>query len=105
MYFYRLLNNIVKYMKRLLITFSFFCLLLVNVFANPPEKVTWEPNIKMEGHLFPSYIIAGANTNFKSQGDHYIGEPKGLIGIEISSSYKNAKYRIEINAREIADIT
>jgi hypothetical protein len=59
----------------------------------------------MDKHLFPSYIIAGAAVKFSGLGENYLGEPKGILGIDISSTYRNAKFRLEILANEIAEPT
>lgn len=93
-------------MKRFLFIVAIFIFgVVAKMKAQLPETVSWEPNIKMDKHLYPSYIIAGASVVFKNQGDHYLGEPKGLLGIDISSTYRFAKFKLEIRADEIADPT
>jgi hypothetical protein len=92
-------------MKRLIIMFVFFAGIISVASAQLPETVNWAPSIKMDKHIFPSYIIASAAKNFQDQGDHYFGEPKGLIGIQISSTYRFAKFKLVIKADEIADAT
>ena len=73
--------------------------------AQLPETINWETSIKMNKHLFPSYILAGSTIKFTSLGDHYLGESKGLLGIAISSTYRAAKFRLEVRADEIASAT
>lgn len=92
-------------MKRLLAVIIFLSAISIYSRAQVPEWVEWDPNIKMDKHLFPSYIIASATIKFGDLGDHYLGVPKGLIGISIRSTYRFAKFKLEIKADEIADET
>src|SRR5665213_2669978 len=92
-------------MKQTLFAIALFNIFCFGASALPADKVIWEPNIKMEKHLFPSYIIAGATKKFKDLGAQYLGESKGLVGIDISSGYNHASYRLDIKANEIADET
>jgi hypothetical protein len=92
-------------MKRLILLLTLFAVISGKLFGQVQEWVSWEPFIKMDKHLFPSYIIAAATVKFPEMGDHYIGEAKGILGISIQSTYRFAKYRLEIKSDEIADVT
>lgn len=79
----------------------FFCGALL---ANP-ASIEWRPITSMNDHIFPSLIIAGANAKYEQPQGAFIGEAKGLIGINIRSSLTLAKYRIDITITDIADPT
>lgn len=59
------------------------------------------PIAGFDQHLFPSYLIATANLRVdKSTGPHRLGDPTGLLGIEVISPGKNTSIQVIVECDE-----
>ncbi len=65
----------------------------------------WRPVVDL-GDLFPSYILATATAHPPiTPPPTYIGDPFGLVGVEVRTDQPSTKVRLTIDLQQIADTT
>src|SRR6266480_4280327 len=82
-------------------------LALVLLFAScaKADNVTWQPLFDLED-LFPSFILATATAHpTVSPPSSYIGDPFGLVGVEVKTDSPATKIRVRIDIDQIAETT
>lgn len=86
--------------------FTFFIVvLLLNVTNSIAQN--WETIIEMDNNIFPSYVLATANSDLLKMTENlsnnveYFGDKTGVIGIKLSEIPENSIVKVEISENEI----
>ena len=70
------------------------------------QTVKWKPKIEMGGQLFPAYLLATATADLFDTSQptpFWLGDPNGMLGIEINNPSKDSKIKLEIRMPQLTD--
>ncbi|HEX8911492.1 MAG TPA: hypothetical protein VF796_03960, partial [Humisphaera sp.] len=73
-----------------------------------PALAAWKPALEMDGQVFPSLLIATANIKTPEDAEDekdetFIGDPKGIVGVEVESPADNATVTVSVRVDRIAE--
>lgn len=68
-------------------------------------NLSWEPRVDMDGQIFPSYLVAIATMNQNelpnAKAANRLGDPGGVIGVNVTSPEDNAKVSVAVEANTL----
>lgn len=70
------------------------------------QNVQWKPQVEMGGQLFPSYLLATATADLFDTSEptpFWLGDPNGMLGIEITNPAKDSKIKLEIRVPQLTE--
>ncbi len=78
---------------------------LILFFINA-SAFSWDPIVEMDNNIFPSYIIATANssqTNYRHfpVNIDFTGDHSGILGIKITGIAENTSIKLELSENDI----
>lgn len=82
-----------------MIRFALTVLLGFGLVAAVSADAEWEPLVRMDGHLFPSYVIATATidqANFGERPEALIGELNGQLGVRVTAPADGTPFVLEV---------
>lgn len=69
------------------------------------SNLSWEPRVDMDGQIFPSYLVAistmSQNELPNAQAANRLGDPGGVIGVNVTSPVDKAKVNVTVAANTL----